>query len=177
MPGLVGDSRSAHRWRRLRQAATYGAVSALVVFHVWLFVARLAAGRVSDPLVAMRWGAGLLLVFLLAALKQRGLSLVRSRSAAACWVLVLFLHWSALAPQPLQAPDLPAAALPGGVLVVLPVAGWLGALAGGLFLLLASRRRRVLGPRLAGTFTALDFSARRSPHLACPRSLRAPPVG
>ncbi len=177
MPGLVGDSQSAHRSRgRLRQAAIYGAVSALVAFHVWLFVARVADGRVSDPVVALRWGAGVVLAVLLATLKQRGLSLVRSRSAAACWLLVVFLHWSALGPAAGQAPGLTGAAVPGGVLVVLPVAGWLGAIASGVVLLLARRPRLVVAPRVAGAIVDVDSSTRRSPQLAFPRNLRAPPA-
>jgi hypothetical protein len=173
----MGDPHSFHPWRRrLRRAAIVSAVCVLVAFHVWLFVGRVADGRVSDPLVAMRWGTGFLLAGLLATLKVRGLSPLRSRSAAACWVLVLFLHWSAFAPGAGQAADLHAPALPGGVLVALPVAGWLGALAGGILLLLASRRTQVPGLALSGRIIEAHSSARRSPRLAFPRSLRSPPV-
>lgn len=76
---------------RLLQAAGLG----LVVFHVWLFAAMVADGRLTEPVVAFRWLVAAGLAVGLAALRRAGIPLFASRRGAALWVLVVLLHASA----------------------------------------------------------------------------------
>jgi hypothetical protein len=79
--------------RRLLAAA--GALLAL--FHVWLFAGQIWDGRLDDLALLLRWLAAAGLAVGLAALRRRGLSMVRGRPAATIWLLAALLHGPALA--------------------------------------------------------------------------------
>lgn len=64
----------------------------LAGFHAWLFGDHLIAGSVFDPLVALRWAAGGVLLFAFLWLRRRGVSLVCGRRAIVLWLLVAVLH-------------------------------------------------------------------------------------
>lgn len=66
-------------------------------FHVWLFGARLLEGRLLDPLVALRWLVGFVLLAGLLGLRRLGLPALRGRRAAGLWTLVFLLHCHAVA--------------------------------------------------------------------------------
>lgn len=77
------------------------AAAGLVVLHLWLFISAMVDGRVFDPIVAVRWAVGVVLVCGLVALQRAGIPLTRSRQAAVVWVLVALLHASISGgPQP-----------------------------------------------------------------------------
>ena len=103
----------------------------LAGFHAWLFAGQVWDGALNDPGMVARWlvAAGLLLA--LRGVRKRGLSIVRSRSAIAIWVLAALLHGPALMEQA----DVSAPALPDVVAALAPVAA--SAVLGGLLLLLA----------------------------------------
>ncbi len=145
----------------------------LVFLHAELLLRRIESLTLFEPLVALRWLAGLLILAALARLRRAGGSLVSGRRATVVWLLVLVLHAQA-------AP--PAAAAPGGeapleaaqLLLVLPAA----ISAVGLFRLalpllgaaVRRRPRRPLGflawrPVLAGPAVPPGFSF---PHLSRP---------
>lgn len=85
---------------------------ALVLFHVFLLWRRLVDATLFSPRVLLNWLAAALLLAALAWLRQRGQSVLRSRSAVIFWLLVLLLH---------AGPDLdPAPGLPLSVTESLP---------------------------------------------------------
>ncbi len=78
--------------RRLANGLIGGAAILLVVFHAHLLWIQVAAGRILDPETGLRWAGGALLVAALLLLRRVGVSLLWSRHAALCWVLVALLH-------------------------------------------------------------------------------------
>jgi hypothetical protein len=69
-----------------------GAVLFLVAFHAWLFGDRLLAGALAEPLVALRWLAGLVLLSGFGWLRRLDLPLFHGRKALVLWLLVVLLH-------------------------------------------------------------------------------------
>ena len=78
--------------RRIGVGVGAATIVGLVLFHLWLFVDRLKDLSILQPAVAAQWIATLLLLASLAYLRQRGVSLLKGRSALAFWLLVLVLH-------------------------------------------------------------------------------------
>ena len=145
----------------------------LVVFHGWLFAGQLWDGELADLGLIARWlvAAGLLLG--LREIRKRGLSIVRSRSAIAIWVLAALLHGPAL----VERVGVTAPAIPDVVASLAPVAA--SAVVGGLLLLLAlvlSAGRRAARLNLASFVTGAGgfdpFALDSYPILAA----RPPPV-
>ena len=103
------------------------AAATLVVLHVSILWDRVAQGRLTEPAVALRWLAALVLMVALLALRRRGVSLLWGRRALVFWLLVLLLHAGAAVPQdptPRLAPEhllfvVPAVAGPACLLLVL----------------------------------------------------------
>jgi hypothetical protein len=82
-------------------------VTALAVFHVWLFAGQLWSGALSDPTLIFRWLIAGGLLGGLSVLKRQGESLIFGRKAVAIWVLAALLHGPAFAARfdaPGQAP-------------------------------------------------------------------------
>ena len=114
----------------------------LAGFHAWLFGDHLIAGSVFDPLVALRWAAGGLLLFAFLWLRRRGVSLVWGRRAIVLWLLVAVLHAHA-AWTPADA----ASAAPAREAAVLALqAVSVAAVVAGLALMSALARVRALVP-------------------------------
>ncbi len=111
------------------------AAATLVLLHVSILWDRVAQGRLSEPGVALRWLAAVLLVVALQALRRRGVSLLWGRRALVFWLLVLLLHAGTAVPQDPShrtAPEqllfvVPAAAAPACLVVVLFVTQLAGA--------------------------------------------------
>ena len=72
-------------------------VTALAVFHVWLFAGQLWSGALADPSLIFRWLIAGGLIGGLALLRHQGESLIFGRKAVAIWVLAALLHGPALA--------------------------------------------------------------------------------
>jgi hypothetical protein len=121
----------------------------LFVFHIVIFSADVARGRLLDPLVALRWATALVLFGVLVALWQVGVSLLWSRRAAVFWLLVFFLHATAHVPAATGEAIVPDGAAGGAVLVVLP-ALVTGIAMVGLRLLAPFQRGPASGPRPPG---------------------------
>ena len=68
----------------------------LVAFHGWLFATQVAAGRLEDPWLVVRWMVAAGLVAGLVAIRRGGAS-VWSRQGTAIWVLAALLHGPAVA--------------------------------------------------------------------------------
>ena len=149
-----------------------GAAGALGLFHVWLFVRQASAGELSSPETIAKWLAAAVLAVAIAALRRKGVSLVRGRKAVAVWTLAALLHAPA-AGERLATFDTPV--IPEAVATLAQVAAAIAPLAGALLLLwLASARtthtsRRGLAalPSLARPrqhlLFALDFAPRPPP--------------
>ncbi len=127
------------RLRSLVSALGLVAVASLVLLHVSILWARITQGRLGEPVIALRWGAALVLLFALLALRRRGVPLLWGRRALVFWLLVLVLHAGMGVPQDTRhpiAPEqllfvLPAAAAPTCLLLVVLAATLAGtALAG-----------------------------------------------
>ena len=110
------------------------AVASLVLLHVSILWARVTQGRLGDPVIALRWGAALILLLAFAALRRRGVPLLWGRRALVFWLLVLVLHAGmgvSQDPAPRVAPEqllfvVPAAVAPACLLLVFlarPLAG------------------------------------------------------
>ncbi len=182
MPGRIPPARRSRRpgapwrlaWRCLR-VGSFAALGAYLVFlHAELLLRRIESLTLFEPLVALRWLAGLVILAALVRLRGSGGSLVSGRRATVVWLLVLVLHAQAAPPAataPLGEAPLEAAhlllALPAAVSAVglfrlaLPL---LGAAA------VRRRPRRPLGflawrPALAGPAVPPGFSF---PHLSRP---------
>jgi len=145
----------------------------LVVFHGWLFAGQLWDGELADLGLIARWllAAGLLVA--LRAVRKRGLSIFRSRSAIAIWVLAALLHGPAL----VERVGGGSPAIPDVVAALAPVAA--SAVVGSLLLLLAlvlvARRRtsRLNPASFVTNITGVDpFALDSYPILAA----RPPPV-
>jgi hypothetical protein len=122
------------RVRALLSSLGLAVAATLVVLHASLLWDRVVQGRLSDPVVALRWLAAVVLMGALLALRRRGVSLLWGRRALVFWLLVLLLHAGAAVPQdpgPRLAPEqllfvLPAAVGPACLLLLLvatPLAG------------------------------------------------------
>ena len=103
------------------------AAATLAVLHASLLWDRVVQGRLSDPVVAVRWLAAVVLMGALLALRRRGVSLLWGRRALVFWLLVLLLHAGAVVPQEAGSPlapeqllfVLPAAVGPASLLLLL----------------------------------------------------------
>jgi len=84
------------RFRSLARTTAVVGGAMLVAFHGWLFAAQVAAGRLEDPWLILRWTLAAGLVAALAALRRSGAS-VWSRQGIAVWVLAALLHGPAVA--------------------------------------------------------------------------------
>lgn len=158
-------------WRALTAAAV-GGWAALAVFHVWLFWGQWQDGRLSDPVIAAKWGGSVLLLGALALLHRSGRALLLGRQALAVWTLAGLVHVGAGAPADLSA--LPSSSSPTLLFVVPSLAG--AALLAGTALLKGARRARrpIGGPRPC--FTPAPRVQRCSRLvLAQSHALRAPP--
>ena len=78
-----------------RLAAAVGAL--LACFHVWLFAAQIADGRLTDPGAIARWLVAFGVVGVIWHLQRRQVSLVVGRRATAIWLLAAILHAPAAA--------------------------------------------------------------------------------
>lgn len=115
--------------RALVSGLALASIATLVLLHVAVLWDRVAEGRLSDPVVALRWLAGAVLTLALLALRRRGVPLLWGRRALVFWLLVLLLHAGAAAPEgPGLRPDpvrllfvVPASVAPIGLLLVLLV--------------------------------------------------------
>jgi len=105
-------------WRQLSMAAGMLLSAVLVFFHALLLWTRISDLSIFQPLVAIEWIAGVLLLLALRHLRRNGVPLLRGRKALAFWLLVLLVHLIA-AP-----PGVEWLAEPGGLLLALPVT-WL----------------------------------------------------
>ncbi|MCX6551433.1 MAG: hypothetical protein NTY02_10585 [Acidobacteria bacterium] len=72
------------------------AFAALVVFHAWLFWTHVAAGKLFEPQIALRWvvAVGVLVGF--RALSRVGLPLFFGKRAVVLWLLVILIHCHAV---------------------------------------------------------------------------------
>jgi hypothetical protein len=160
----------------LQRWTTFGLRAAsllLFVFHVVLFTTAVARGRASDPLVALRWAAALVLFAALVALWRLRVPLLWGRRAVVFWLLVLLLHGTAHAPADTVAAD---GASGGAVLVILPaLATGIGIL--GLSLLWAAHAGTGRGarPALRGSLLALAPVPRTRTCIHRVLAPRAPP--
>lgn len=144
-----GGRRGTHLLQWVAGTAARVALLLLAGYHTWLFGDRLFAGTFLDPMVAVRWAAGVALAFGFLWLRRCGLPLLCGRRAVVLWLLVALLHvhaaWAPPGPASevsareaavlaLQAVSAAAVALGFGLLAVLlrvrlraprPVAAWL----------------------------------------------------
>ena len=81
---------------RLVRTTVAFAGAALALFHLWLFAAQAAAGRLDDPWLIFRWAAAVALVGALIAVRRGGDS-IWGRKGVAIWVLAALLHGPAVA--------------------------------------------------------------------------------
>lgn len=140
----------APRVRPLVSGFALAAVVTLVVLHVAVLWERVIQGRLSDPVVGLRWLGAAVLTAGLLVLRRRGVPLLWGRRALVFWLLVLLLHAGAVGPDDagLRADPvrllfvLPASVAPLGLLLVLIVAQPVRLVLG---LPPASRARGVLG--------------------------------
>jgi NADH:ubiquinone oxidoreductase subunit K len=120
--------------------ALLAAGALLALFHFWLFAGQAWDGRLSDPVVLLRWLAAGALVAALVGLHRRGISIVRGRKAVAIWLLAVLLHGPAVA-RSIEGLGEPA--FPGFVATLTQIAAASAAV--GLSLALAWIRRRRAG--------------------------------
>ena len=150
------------RFRSLARTTAVVAGAMLVAFHGWLFAAQVAAGRLEDPWLVLRWTLAAGLVAALAAIRRNGAS-VWSQQGIAVWVLAALLHGPAVATD--FSDSFRSLALPETVATtVLQQLASVSALAITLWMLsgLLARRDRharlyaglVAAPSLAGIFVA-----------------------
>jgi hypothetical protein len=147
---------------------------ALIVFHAALLWNQIGDGRVLDPIVAVRWGVGAVLLGALAGLRRAGVPVLWGRRALGVWVLVAVMHVTAV-----PAPDL--GALTGTApnttqIVTLPTAAaatWL--FAATLFLLGLLCASRVKHTSLGMRVPWLAPVDARTPIVSLHLASRAPP--
>jgi hypothetical protein len=111
---------------------------ALIAFHAWLLVWRLAEGQIAEPVVALRWILAGVLVTALGALRRAGIPILLSRRGTVVWILVALLHAHTGGGPVVQSADARSTA---ALLVVLPVAAT-GIVASALLLTLGAGVRR-----------------------------------
>ncbi len=150
----------------VRKALSVGALL-LALFHVGLFLDDLLAGQLADPSLVLRWLIAIALVWGLASLRRRGVSLWFSREAVAIWAMAVLLHGPAVAGR-IDALDVPMPA----VAAVLAQAAVSAAALGWILLVVfcgAASRRRLSAPSIGwtavagvGPIGALSAAARRS---------------
>ncbi len=132
MPGQTLTDRRSRRpvasWRLASRCLRVGAVSVLggylVFLHAELLLRRIESLTLFEPLVALRWLAGLLILAALLRLRGSGASLVAGRRATVVWLLVLVLHSQAAqtAPPPAGEPLTQAPIEAAHLLLALPAA-------------------------------------------------------
>jgi hypothetical protein len=145
---------------------------ALVAFHVWLFWGQVQVGRLADPLTAARWASSALLAVALVVLHRKHAPLFHGRQALVIWTLIALVH---VGPGAAQAdPGVPHA--PAIVFVVPAIAGAALFAAWALLRAVGPRRAVHVGRSAALLVSVARQSLPRSPLLAVPRPLRAPPV-
>jgi hypothetical protein len=145
---------------------------ALAVFHAWLFVAQVAAGRLEDPWLMFRWIAAASLAAALVGVRRSGGSMFGRRSVA-IWVLAALLHGPAVA----GAADISAVALPETVVTsVLQLLSAAAAVAGlwKLASLVRSRRRAAI--RFATFVPAFSAAGHLAAGITPQFSPRPPPL-
>ena len=153
MRPMSREGRPGRPARRLALFSGLALSATLVAFHGGLLWQRVLDGSLLEPAVALRWVLSTLLVFALLRLWCLGLPLLRGRSAAVLWLVVLLLHAggpAAVQPavEPVTSLVLLTAAL--AALAVLG-AGAVGAAAGSAAdARLAARRRGRAGSRPSG---------------------------
>jgi hypothetical protein len=125
-------------------------VLSLSALHGWLLWLRISQGRLLEWGVALRWGAGALLLLTLMALRRRGVPLFWGRRALALWILVLLIHWTAPASSAGARAEGP---VPPPILFIVPASAWPLALALGLLWARAAEGR-------ARVFVALGSPSR-----------------
>jgi hypothetical protein len=114
------------RWKQAGVGIGLLASALLVGFHGLLLWERILDLSIFEPLVALEWTAGILLLVVLRRLRQRDIPLFHGRKAVAFWLLVLLLHFIAAPPGASWIAE------PGGLLLALPATwillGWLATL-------------------------------------------------
>lgn len=105
-------------WRQLGMVFSLLLSAILVLFHAALLWERIRDQSIFQPLVAIEWTAGVLLLAALRQLQRNRVPLLRGRKALAFWLLVLLLHLIAAPPGAESLTE------PGGLLLALP-ATWL----------------------------------------------------
>ena len=154
--------------------ALLAAGALLALFHVWLFAGQVWDGRLSDPVVLLRWIVAGALVAALVVLYRQGISIVHGRKAVAIWLLAALLHGPAVA-RSIEGLGEPA--LPGFVITLGQLAGASAAL--GLALSLAwirARRRDVVALRRVRIPVVRVRAEQSSAHAFSRFSPRPPPV-
>jgi len=101
-------------WQQLGMAFGSLTTGALVAFHAVLLWARIRDLSIFQPLVALEWLAGLLMLVVLWHLRRQRVPLFRGRKALAFWLLVLLLHLIAAPPAAGWVAE------PSGLLLALP---------------------------------------------------------
>ena len=146
------------------------AVVSLVLLHVSILWDRVAEGRLSEPVVALRWVAAAVLLVALQALRRRGVPLLWGRRALVFWLLVLLLHAGTAVPlesTPRLAPE--------QLLFVVPAAV---ASAFALLVLLATPRAGVAAadPAVSLAHAAADGAPARRRGFSLALASRPPPA-
>lgn len=146
---------------------------ALIAFHLWLFWDQVQVGRLSDPLTAVRWAGSALLAASLVVLHRTQASLFQGRRALVIWLLIALVH---VGPGTAAGADAAVPHAPAVVFVVPAIAG--AALFAAWALLRAAGGRRFALDRLPATLVTRHARPLRprSPFLATPYALRAPPT-
>jgi len=111
------DEAFTPRLRSLVSSLGLAAAASLVLLHASILWERVAQGQLSDPVVALRWLAALVLMVALVALRRSGVPLLWGRRALVFWLLVLLLHAGTAVPQ-----DPSARLAPEQLLFVVPAA-------------------------------------------------------
>lgn len=84
--------RAAAAFRRVLLLSLLATGLGLVAFHGWLLQDSIAAGRLADPVVALKWAGAAAVMLSLLSLRRAGIALVTSRQGVAVWMLVALLH-------------------------------------------------------------------------------------
>jgi hypothetical protein len=157
---------------RLIKASLALAGAALIAFHGWLFAAQIAAGRLEDPWLVLRWIAAAALVAALVAIRRNGGS-VWGRKGIALWVLAALLHGPAVADRT----DPGSFALPETVATTVLQIISSAALGASLWLLAGLLRARAQAPRVRyAPVPAFAIDANLGAHRSRRYSPRPPPV-
>src|SRR5262249_11982336 len=84
--------------RRTLTVAGLASAAALVLFHVALFAAQIADGRLFEPATALRWLGAALVLGIAVQHRRAGVDLLKSRKGLVLGLVVVLLHASAAAP-------------------------------------------------------------------------------